>query len=71
VKRFAEGLATLLRDGDIKFRQAYLRLFIRRIEANQGELVMMGPIDALAGAAANPGKLADNGVNAFVQVWRP
>ena len=71
IKRFADGLATLLREGDIKFRQAYLRLFIRQIEVKQGELVMTGPLDARAGAAANPAKLPASSSSRFYDEWRP
>ena len=61
----------MLREGDFRFRQRYLRLFINRIDASKDELVVTGPTQLLAGAAADPSVLQKEGVHAFMQVWRP
>ena len=71
VRRFGDALGTLLRDGDTKFRQAYLRLFIERIEAKDGELTISGSPEALAGAASNDNNGPESGVHAFMVRWRP
>ena len=71
IRWFGSAIANLLRTGDIKFRQAYLRLFIDRIEVKDGELAVTGTREALAEAANMGNSLAETGVHALVHEWRP
>jgi hypothetical protein len=71
IERFGRAVAQMLRTGDISIRQAYMRLFVTEIEAKDGELRLSGSEDVLAAAVANGVNLAEGGVHAFVQEWRP
>ena len=53
-------------NGDIKFRQAYLRLRIDRIDADGSQLRITGSEDVLAAMALNSGQPDRDSVNASV-----
>jgi DNA invertase Pin-like site-specific DNA recombinase len=67
---FSQGLGDMLRNGDIQFRKAYLRLLVGKVEIMDGEIRLSGSSNALL-AAANaglPGR--SGGVPTLVHEWR-
>ncbi len=68
--RFAARMRETLRNGDPQFKKAYIRLFVERIEVDDGEIRISGTKDALArGLDAKPPKdLAQ--VRTFEREWR-
>ena len=71
IASFSAALAQMLRSGDDKFRQAYVRLLIASIEVHGPEIRLSGSNDVLTAAVANGPKLAVGEVLSFVQEWRP
>jgi site-specific DNA recombinase len=71
IHAFGAATSSLLRSGGVKLRQAYLRLFINRIEVSDDEIRIAGSDDALPAAASTASSGASpNGVIAFAQEWR-
>lgn len=70
VRAFGQALRHNLERGDVKVRQQYLRLFIDRIDAKDGELIVRGKPEALAWTAANDNGMAGNAVNGYMADWR-
>lgn len=70
LEAFCAGMSDMLRNGDIQFRKAYLRLFVSEIIVGDDTAYMSGSKEALIAAASEelPGK---SGVPTFVQEWRP
>ena len=71
IERFGGALAHMLRNGDIKFRQAYLRLLIEHIDADGSQLRITGSEDVLAAMALNSGKPDRDSVSASVTCGVP
>lgn len=72
--RFAEGLIQALANPDPKFRRAYLRLFIERIEVADRQIRIIGSAEALQAAITSreEDSLSPTGeVLTFVPEWRP
>lgn len=47
INKFADKMAQQLRDGDPKFRSAYVRLFVDRVELTSDEIRIFGSKEAL------------------------
>lgn len=71
VNAFAAGLREMLKNGDIKFRQEYLRLFVDGIEAKKDEISIWGSDDLLAATIANSKSGKPDEVRSFAREWRP
>lgn len=61
-----------LRNGDINFKRAYIRLFVDEITLRDREVELIDPTDTLANAVSRNGlpPTADM-VPSFVRKWRP
>ncbi len=70
LQAFSKGMADMLRNGDIQFRKAYLRLFVDRVDVLENEVRVTGSTDALMAAVAG-GLPTKGGVPTLVQEWRP
>jgi len=61
----------MLRSGDAKFRQAYVRLLVDNIEVRGPEIRLSGSNSVLAAAVANSHKVRTEKVLSFVHEWHP
>jgi site-specific DNA recombinase len=70
--RFARAMRDALLDGDVRFRKAYLQLFVERITVGDTEVHLCGA-DRRACKAASSGQQITVGdvVPSFVPEWRP
>jgi site-specific DNA recombinase len=68
------AFGTILREqqknGSIEFPKAYLNLFIDRIEVDDSEVRIRGPLPALAGAASAKLPKPSSAVPSYVREWR-
>ena len=71
VEAFAEGLRDLRSGGDIRFRQAYLRLLVDRIEFKGEEIRINRSKDVLAAAIAQGASASPEQIRSFAREWRP
>ncbi len=71
IRAFAAAVERKLRDPDRKFARAYLRLFMDRIEVDDGEIRIQGPKSALVAAITHQAEAGEPGVRRFVREWRP
>ncbi len=67
VEAFAKGLRDLWTGGDVRFRQAYLRLLVDRIEFKGEEIRISGSKDVLAAAIAQGTSAAPGAVRSFAR----
>ena len=72
IHRLATALREAMRNGDVAFRKAYLRLFVDQVIVGDDAIRVRGPTEALAKAASS-GDLPPAGgvVPSFVLDWRP
>jgi site-specific DNA recombinase len=71
LNRFAEVMREALRQGDIAFRRAYIRLFVDEIVLSDSDICLSGPKDALARSASTGTQPPTGGVvPSFVRKWR-
>ena len=71
IEAFTTAMRDRLRSGDSKFRKTYLRLFVERIEVDDGEVRICGSKDALEKGVSEAASLQKGVVPSFVQEWRP
>ena len=71
LEAFSKAIGQKLRDPDPKFRKAYLRAFVSRIEVDDGEVRLSGPKTALYRGAEDPESLRKGPVPSFDREWRP
>jgi len=71
LSRFARAMRDFLRQGDIAFHRAYIRLFVDEIVRSDSEISLSGPKDAPA-KSASIGTLPPSGdsMPSFVRKWR-
>lgn len=70
VEAFAKGLRDLWTGADVRFRQAYLRLLVDRIEFKGEEIRISGSKDVLAAAIAQGASASPEQVRSFAREWR-
>lgn len=71
IQAFTTTMQDKLAHGPIAFRKAYLRLFVDRVEVDDGEVRISGSKAALAKGLENLETLSAGTVPTFVQDWRP
>jgi site-specific DNA recombinase len=71
INAFAAGLRDLWNGSDHRFRQAYLRLLVDKVEFNGQEIRISGSKDVLAAAIAQGATAHPDQVRSFAQEWRP
>ena len=71
IAAFGTLLREQLKNGSIEFRKAYLNLFIDRIEVDDTEIRIRGPVSALAGGASGKLPRPSDAVPSYVREWRP
>ena len=67
---FGTLLREQLKNGSVEFRKAYLNLFIDRIEVDDSEIRIRGPVAALAGGASGKLPKPSDAVPSYVREWR-
>jgi site-specific DNA recombinase len=70
IAAFTAAVQDKLRNGDVAFRKAYLRLFIDRIEVDDAEVRIMGSKAALVKAIGSD-EPPEGSVPSFMGEWRP
>ncbi len=70
IAAFGTLLREQLKNGSVEFRKAYLNLFIDRIEVDDTEVRIRGPVSALAGAASGKLPKPSDAVPSYVREWR-
>jgi DNA invertase Pin-like site-specific DNA recombinase len=71
IEAFAKGLRDLWTCGDQRFRQAYLRLLVDRVEIKGTEICISGAKDVLAAAVTQGHEAHPERVRSFAREWRP
>lgn len=72
INRLATAMKEAMRNGEIGFRKAYLRLFVEEVIVGDEDIRLKGPTVALAKAASAGGLPKAGGVvPSFVRQWRP
>ena len=69
IAAFASKMAHALREGDPRFRAAYVRLFVSRVELSAEEIKIFGTKDALERALMHDGNPEDEAVPIFDREW--
>tara|TARA_R110000868_G_scaffold47339_6_gene155380 strand:+ start:582 stop:2192 length:1611 start_codon:yes stop_codon:yes gene_type:complete len=70
IEAFARGLRDLWTSGDVRFRQAYLRLLVDNVEFKGDEIHMRGSKNVLAAAIAKGSNTSPEQVRSFAREWR-
>jgi hypothetical protein len=70
VEAFAKGLRDLWTSGDVRFRQAYLRLLVDKAEIKGDEIRISGSKSVLAAAIAHGASASPEQVRSFAREWR-
>src|SRR4029077_54422 len=70
IAAFGTLLREQLKNGSVEFRKAYLNLFIDRIEVDDSEIRIRGPVAALAGGASGKLPKPSDAVPSYVREWR-
>jgi site-specific DNA recombinase len=68
--RFCSAAREKLAGGTVGYRKSYLRLFVERVEVDEGEVRLIGHKDALEAGLASAGEVPAE-VLTSVRQWRP
>jgi len=71
MEAFAKGLRDLWTGGDVRFRQAYLRLLVDSVEFKGEEIRISGSTNMLAAAISQGASATPEQVRSFAREWRP
>ena len=71
INAFARKMAEALQSGDPRFRAAYVRLFVQRVEVSADEIRIAGTTTALERALVEDGARPDGSVPFFDREWCP